>query len=72
MYAVTLSLAARCRRTAPGFWWLCVIFLINTIPLFFMADDDPRRLTMFPNSMMHLLLFALGRGWRRWRHRETS
>ena len=64
-YAITLAFALFGRTVYPGIVWLGLVILINTLPIFFLQEGDPRLATLFPNTLAHLILFAVARGLRR-------
>lgn len=71
-YVVTFAIGVRATKTMTWLGWLAFIAIVNTVPLFILPEGDPRRMLMFPNTMMHLVLMATARGVRRWRLRRAD
>jgi hypothetical protein len=64
-YAITLAVAVRGKTIRPGLIWLTVVIVVNTIPIFLLPERDPRLLTLFPNTLAHIVLFGVARGLRK-------
>lgn len=67
---ITVLLALLVRRQWPGLAWLALLIAADVAALILLPTGDPRRATMVPHILIHVMTYAVLRAARRWR--ETN